>query len=464
MGFNNDELNTIGSAMRYPIGEKASETESFTRSLGITSNINYMYDHRYYADVSFRVDGSSQFGANNRFAPFYSVGVGWNLHREAFLKDSKVINNLRLKASYGETGSQQFSAYQAMQLFEYYLSDRYGNWGAAKLRSFGNKDLKWQITTQANVGAEIGLFVNRLTAQFDYYVKKTTNLLSNIEIPRATGFGNYIANVGEVQNLGFEAALGGAILQDQARRILWTVNAKIAYNKDRITKLSEDIKRQTEEYLQQDVDVSTLFYEGYSQNALYVVRSLGVDPSTGQEVFLDKNGNVVYEWAPSDKVYAGVQEPAYRGNISTMFRYKNLSFNLSLAYHWGGVVYNSTLLDRVELLRAYIPEQNVDRRVLTDRWSRPGDIATFKKIPTADETDIQTRATTRFVMDDKVFQLQTASVEYRLETDWLKKARIQTARISLNASDLFYISTVKRERGLDYPFARRVGASITLMF
>ncbi|MDR3183997.1 MAG: SusC/RagA family TonB-linked outer membrane protein [Prevotellaceae bacterium] len=464
VGFNNDELNTIGSAMRYPTGEKATEAESFTRSLGITSNINYMYDNRYYADLSFRVDGSSQFGANNRFAPFYSVGLGWNLHREGFLKDSEVVNNLRLKVSYGETGSQQFSAYQAMQVFKYYLNDRYGNWGAAYLNSFGNKDLKWQVTSQLNVGTEAGLFNNRVTAQFDYYVKKTSNLLSNIDIPLATGFGNYIANVGEVQNIGFEAALGGAIIRDQARRILWTVNAKIAYNKDKITKLSEDIKRQTEEYLLQDVDVSTLFYEGHSQNALYVVRSLGIDPSTGQEVFLDKNDNVVYKWAPSDKVYAGVQEPTYRGNISTMLRYKNLSFNLSFAYHWGGVVYNSTLLNRVELLRTAIPDRNVDRRVFTNRWSRPGDIAAFKKIPTADETDIRTRGTTRFVMDDQVFQLQTASVEYRLETDWLKKARIQNAKISLNMSDLFYISSVKRERGLEYPFARRIGASLSLTF
>jgi hypothetical protein len=268
--------------------------------------------------------------------------------------------------------------------------------------------------------------------------------------------------VGEVKNTGFEASLGGAIIRN--KDFLWMVNGKIAYNRDKITKLSDDIKRQNEEYLQQDVDVSTLFYEGYSQNALYVVRSLGIDPSTGQEVFLDKNGNTVYEWAPSDKAYAGVQEPLYRGNISTMLRYKNLTLNLSFAYHWGGVAYNSTLLNRVELLRADIPDQNVDRRVLSDRWSRPGDVVSFKKIPNADETDLQTRGTTRFVMEDQVFQLQTASLEYRLETAWLQKAKIQAARLSLNMSDLFYISSVKRERGLDYPFARRVGMSLILMF
>jgi capsid portal protein len=118
----------------------------------------------------------------------------------------------------------------------------------------------------------------------------------------------------------------------------------------------------------------------------------------------------------------------------------------------------------VELLRTDIPDQNVDRRVLANRWSQPGDIAAFKKIPAADETDIQTRGPTRFIMDDRVFQLQTASMEYRLETDWLKKVNIQNARISLNMSDLFYISSVKRERGLEYPFARRAGASITLTF
>ncbi len=464
VGFTSEKLSSLGNALSYPTSSKPTEVEDKTRSVGFTGTVNYTYDNRYFVDGSYRTDGSSQFGTNKRFAPFWSIGIGWNIHNEEFLKGHKLINSLRLKASYGQTGSQQFSAYQAMRSFKYYTADRYGAWSGAYLQSLGNEDLRWQITDQFNIGTEIGILNNRITASLDYYMKKTSNLLSNIDIPLATGFDSYIANIGEVKNNGFEASLGAYLIRNAERDITWMVTGKIAYNKNEITKLSDDVKRQTAEYLLQDVDMSTLFYEGYAQNSLYVVRSLGIDPSTGNEIFLDRNGNVVNEWKASDKVYAGIQDPSFRGNFSTMFRYKNLSLNLSFAYHWGGVQYNSTLLNRVEILRDDIIGQNVDRRVLTDRWSQPGDVATFKKIPSADQVDSKTRGTTRFVMEDRLLQLQTASIEYRLETEWLKKAGIQNARIGANMSDLLYISSVKRERGLDYPFARRIGASLSLLF
>jgi TonB-linked SusC/RagA family outer membrane protein len=462
VGFNDENLPSIGTAMRYPQSGKPAETDQFTRSVGFTGNVNYTYDNRYFADLALRADGSSQFGANNRFAPFYSLGAGWNLHREDFLKNHAVINSLRLKASYGQTGSQAFDAFLAMRTFEYSLTERYANWGIAYLRGFGNDELKWQVTTQYNIGSEISLFNNRLNAAIDIYEKRTSNLLSTIEVVHATGFSNYIANVGEVKNAGFEASLGGAIIR--RTDFSWSMNGKIAHNRDEIVKLSKEVQRQTEEYLLEGKDVSNLFYVGRSQNSLYCVRSLGIDPSTGQEVFLDKNGNVVHVWAPSDKVYAGVAEPLFRGNISTRLVYKNFTFNLSFGYHWGGVAYNQTLINRVEMRRSEVAGQNLDRRVLTERWNKPGDIVSYKKIPTASEPDITTRATTRFVMKDQVFHLQAASIEYHFVGDWVRKAGFQNARLAMNTSDLFYISSIKRERGLEYPFARRIGATITLMF
>jgi outer membrane receptor protein involved in Fe transport len=472
VGFNDENLPSIGVGMRYPEGGKPSESDAISRAVGITGNVNYTYDNRYFADVSFRLDGSSQFGKNNRFAPFYSVGAGWNLHREDFLKNHAYISNFRLKASYGQTGSQAFDAYMAMRTFEYSLSERYANWGVAHLKGFGNEDLKWQITTQYNLGAEIGLFNNRVSAGLDIYEKRTSNLLSTLEIPHATGFANYTANIGEVSNTGFEASLGGTIIR--RKDFSWSVNGKIAYNRDKIIRLSQDVMDQMDAYIQamedslanngRVPDMAQLFYIGHSQNSIYVVRSLGIDPSTGQEVFLDRRGNVVHEWSPSDQLYAGIAEPLFRGNISTRVSYKNFTFNLSFGYHWGGMAYNQTLIDRVELRRSHVAGQNLDRRVLTERWNQPGDIVSYKKIPSATESDIATRGTSRFVMKDQVFQLQSAGIEYRLAGNWVKKAGLQSARISANMSDLFYISSIKRERGLTYPFARRIGASITLMF
>jgi TonB-linked SusC/RagA family outer membrane protein len=459
-GFPNENMSFLGSGMQYEQDGIPSGSESTTRRVGLTGNLNYTYDNRYYADLSYRVDGSSQFGSKNRFAPFWSVGLGWNLHRENFLKDNDFITSLRLKASYGQTGSQQFSAYQALQTYQFFSGDKYLNRGGAYLMALGNENLKWQITNQFNVGAEISIMNNMLNATFDYYTKETSALLSSRDLPRSTGYSSFIDNIGSVKNYGFETGLNYYVIRNTENELIWLLGAKLAYNKNEITKLSEAIKEQTEEYKAQDVDVSTLFYEGYAQNSIWAVRSLGVDPSTGNELFLDEDGNITETWSPSAKVYCGVSEPIYRGNITSMLRYKNFTLNLSFGYHWGGQVYNQTLISKVEVTRSILGAQNVDRRVLSDRWSQPGDMTFFKGF-----SNTATRATSRFVMDDNVFELQSASLQYRVEqAAFLKKNKIQSVIIGVNTSDLFYFSSVKRERGTSYPFAKRIGASVSIMF
>jgi len=258
---------------------------------------------------------------------------------------------------------------------------------------------------------------------------------------------------------GFETSLSGYVIRDTERKLIWLVSGKLVYNKNKITRLSDAIKQQTEEYKLQEVDVNNLFYEGYSQNSIYAVRSLGIDPSTGNEIFLDKDGNITDTWNPSAKVYLGVNEPTFRGNASTMFMYKNLSLNLSFGFHWGGKLYNETLIDKVEVLRSSVGERNLDKRVLEDRWSEAGDLVFFKKI-----SNVKTHATSRFVMNDRVFELQTATLQYKWESDFLKKANIQNMTFGINMSDVFYLSSVKRERGTSYPFARRVGMTVSLLF
>ncbi len=457
-GFTNDRP-FIGNALNYPQNGKPSSTESKTRRVGLVANANYVYANRYYADFSVRTDGSSQFGAKNRFGTFWSAGIGWNLHREAFLSANDWLNTLRLRLSYGETGSQKFQSWQALSIYEYYTDKRYGVRSGSYLKGLGNEDLKWQVTSQYNVGAEIAVLNNRIKANFDYYVKKTNNLLSTMDLPHSTGFSSYMENIGEVQNIGYEASVNGYLIRDTEREIVLMLSAKLTYNRDKITKLSEDIKHQTEETLKKGADINYLFYEGRSQNSLYAVRSLGIDPSSGQEMFLDKDGKPTFDWAPSDKVYMGVNEPLYNGNAGLMFGWKDLTVNLSFGYHWGGKQYNSTLLDKVEVTKETIEKSNVDRRVLADRWMREGDVVFFKGL-----SNTATRATSRFVMKDNVFELQSANVQYKWHAPYLKRMGLQTVTFAVNMSDLFYLSSVKRERGTSFPFARTVGASVSLLF
>ena len=436
-----------------------SASESTTRRVGLVGNVNYVYDNRYYADFSLRTDGSSQFGSNKRFGTFWSAGIGWNLHQEKFLKGNDFLNVLRLRLSYGETGSQKFSAYQALPMFKYYDNDRYGYWGGAYLMGLGNEDLKWQVTSQYNAGLEFTILKNRIKGSLDLYTKTTNNLLSSMDLPLATGFSSYMENIGKVKNTGFEASLSGYLVRDTERDITLMVSGKLAYNKNEIVKLSDDLKRQTAKMLEADADINTLYYEGRSQNSIYAVRSLGIDPSSGKEIFLDKNGNPTYDWKPSDKVYMGVAEPTYKGNAGLSFSYKDLSLNLSFGYHWGGKQYNSTLLNKVEVTTTTIKNSNVDNRVFSDRWLKDGDVVYFKGL-----SNEQTRMTSRFVMSDNVFSLQSASIQYRWTADYLKQMGIENVRFSVNASDLFYISSVKTERGTSYPYARNVGLNVSLLF
>ena len=255
-GFTNDRP-FIGNALNYAENDMPSASEYTTRRLGLVGNVNYVYDNRYYVDLSLRTDGSSQFGSNKRFGTFWSAGLGWNVHNEHFWGENPYLNTLRLRLSYGETGSQKFSAYQALPMFKYYDDDRYAYWGGAYLMGLGNEDLKWQVTAQYNLGMEFSVLNNRVKGSLDVYSKLTNNLLSAMDIPLATGFSSYMENIGKVKNTGFEMSVSGYIIRDTERKMSLMVSGKLAYNKNEITKLSDDLKRQTEEMLMDDVDVNT---------------------------------------------------------------------------------------------------------------------------------------------------------------------------------------------------------------
>jgi TonB-linked SusC/RagA family outer membrane protein len=458
-GFASDKAHYFSNALQYAEGTKPSGGESITRSVGLTGNLNYTYANRYYADFSYRVDGSSQFGSENRFAPFWSVGLGWNLHNESILKGISAITNLRLRGSYGNTGSQQFSAYQALAMFQYANDTRYLVWNGAALMGLGNNHLKWQNTRQGNVGLEVGLWDNRLSFSLDAYKKKTDNLLSQMEIPRSHGFASYTENVGTVQNVGYEGMVSGQLIRDSRQNLRWTLTAKFAYNRDKVTKLSQAMKDQVEIQKRLNVEINSLLYEGYSSKSIWAVPSLGIDPSTGDEILLDPDGQPTTTWSSLAKRYYGDAEPRLRGNVSTLFSWRNLSLNLSFAYHWGGKQYNTTLLQKVEVSSAQLI-YTVDKRVYTERWQKPGDVKGFKKY-----NGSATKATSRFVMKDNVFEFQSASLQYRWHAAFLREnLGVEALNLSVNMSDVFYISSIKRERGIDYPFTRKISCAFSFMF
>lgn len=454
LGYN-DRFDFLPNAAGYTENGKPSGSESKARRAGITSNLNYTYRNRYYIDGSFNLDGSSQFGVQKKFAPFWSTGLGWNIHNEGFVNHD-IFSQLQLRASYGVTGSQQFASYQGLTTYEYDVNDRYMFSTPAFLMGYGNRDLTWQWTNKTNMGLNFGLFDRMLTGSLDAYVQTTNNMLSQRTIPASTGFTTFSENVGRIKNTGVEMMLSGYPIRNY-RNFSWMITGRMAQNTNEILELSPEIKKQTEEYQASNAEMSRLMYEGQSSTSIYAVRSLGIDPSTGQELFYDRDGNITYTWNPNAKIWVGDTEAKYRGNISSLFRYKDLSLNLSFGFHFGGQQYNSTLINRVEIEKRHL-NNNVDRRVLEDRWYEPGQIAFYKSFYDLEGNPAgETKASSRFVQNDNMFSLQSASLSYRFNGQWLKRTMgVQGMELSANVADLFYVSTIKRERGLSYPFSRQV--------
>ncbi len=448
-GFADDRYSDPAFAIQFMEDSRPGSSESTVRSIGMLANFNYIYDDRYFLDLSGRYDGSSQFGADRRWAPFWSVGGGWNVHEEHFWSTNSVLDLFKIRASYGVTGNQEFSAYQAKTMYQYQTGRLYNQLIPATLMGYGNPDLKWQNQYSTNIGFDLGLWKNRLSLTFNYYWKRTEGMLTTITVAPSLGFpsNSFTANLGEISNRGWELNLGASILRDPANDLEWRVNVQASQNRNKLTKINNQLRGLNDQNNQEKEIPGAVYEEGESLSAIKAVPSLGIDPATGQEIYVKKDGTLTYEWDAADKVLCGDTEPDVYGNISTNLYWKGWNLNAIFQYSVGGDVYNSTLSSRVEGVN---PATNADRRVLNDRWTTPGQHALYRNIRDYGQTYISTR----FVQRDNYLDFTSLSLSYDFPKKWIQPYKISTLRLSFYANDLFHLSTVKQERGLDYPFAR----------
>ena len=459
-GFPDESLDFLPAALQYVKDGSPGGSETTTRSIGLVGSAVYSYMDRYFVDASIRLDGSSQFGDKRRFAPFWSAGIGWSIHREKFIADNfSFIDRLKLRLTYGNTGNQNFNSYEAQATYRYYTDDNYGGWVGASRSGLGNDYLEWQKSSQYDIGVELGLFNNLINIDANYYIKKTSNLRSTLELPYSNGFTSYTENIGSLENKGFDIGIIGWLLRNTDRRMNWSVRAELRHESDKITKLSEALKAEMEELAQvAGKTPNMIFREGESKNSLYAVKSLGIDPSTGRELFLTRDGEITYAWNVRDRVNVGNKEPRYRGNISTRFQWRDLAVSMSFGFLWGGQQYNQTLIDKVETSDNIM---NVDRRVFTDRWTKPGDRAKYRGIS---EKGL-VYYSSRFVQDNAAFYCQNIYLEYTIRGKrWQDALGLQNIRLSANTGELFYWTTVKQERGTIYPFSRQFSFSASIQF
>lgn len=467
-GFLSDEQNDIAYATTYPDGGKPSGSEDLSASLGGFLAANFMWKNRYVLDGSYRVSGSSKFGSDHRYAPFWSVGAGWNIHNEEFAKKLGWINTLRLRGSYGYTGSVKFSSYQAVTTYKYnsdYLS--YTGVGAIPM-GMANPDLKWLITKKFNVGITSSLFGDRLNVNFDVYNEKTTDMLIDRSLPPSSGTTSVKANLGSQTSNGIEFSLWGKIIK--TRDWEWSLSVNGLHSKTTINNISDAMKRMNEQnasgFTSSDgstniASSSPLFQyrEGESPSAIYAVRSAGIDPATGNEIFIKKDGSYTYKYDSKDQVSCGDTNPTLQGSISSMLQYKNFSLTASFSYRFGGEMYNSTRALKVENVN---PRKNCDVRAFTDRWTNVGDVKPY--IDIAKATGNTSVYTDRFVEKDDELWLSSLYLQYNVPMTFLKKLHIQKMYLGIGTEDLFRITSAKYERGTSYPFSRSINMSASLTF
>lgn len=460
VGFVNPDMVFIGAATSFEENSNPNGIYDKSRLVGFFGNVNYGYDNRYFLDLSFRTDGSSKFGRNSRFAPFWSVGVAWNVHKEAFWSGNEK-NALKLRASVGSTGTTNFSSTQALTTYNYDFSKVYNGVFGVSLAGYGNPDLKWQNTISYNVGVDMTLFKGLIVFNGDFYIKDTENLLLPLTVAPSTGFSSYVENIGELRNTGVEGRLRLNLIRDSQKDLRWNVTFAAFHNKSKITKLSNQLeeinKYANSDYYNKGTVVYRQYEAGRSQSALMVVRSGGIDPATGNEIYIKRNGDLTFEYDANDKVKVGDMKPTIEGNVNTNLTWKGFTLYMLFKYQFGAKAYNGTLASKVEGANPY---KNADKRVLYDRWKEPGDHAKFRRID--DRTSPY--QTTRLVFDNDVFSLSSMSLSYELPRDISQKIYADRVRLMLSTTDVFRLSTIKQERGTSYPFARTFNLSLNVTF
>lgn len=457
-GFVNDKLTYPSYAQQFQKNGKPTGYFDKGRTIGFLGNINIGWDNRYIADFSIRTDGSSRFGRDNQFAPFWSVGLAWNVNREEFWTGT---GSMKIRASVGSTGSTKFSADQAMTRFIYNSDGEYNGIYGAELSQYGNTALKWQNTLKYNVGLDMTVWKNIVTLNFDAYLERTENLLMDVDVAPSTGFTSYKENMGSLDNKGIEARLRLNLLRGNDKGWNWNVTLSAAHEQDKIRKLSNAMKAMNEQALDIEKNSGTEIYQmfevGRSQKALMLVKSLGIDPATGNEVYLKRDGSTTFDYDPNDRVEVGNTTPKIQGFMNTNLSWNHIELYMAFNYEYGAEMYNTTLASKVE---GASPYQNADKRVLYDRWKKPGDIAMFRRID--DQSTVY--QSSRLVQKNNYIRMSSLSLMYDIPREKLAKTFIERCKFTFSMTDLFRISTIKQERGTSYPFAWTYSLGVNLTF
>ncbi len=395
------------------------------------ADFTYTFKGKYSAKVGARRDGSSRFGRNNRFANFFSVGANWILSEESFMKNVSFIDLLKLRVSYGTAGNQEVGDFDDLEV---YGAGVY-NGQPTLVPGIGNPDLRWETNNQFNIGIEYGLFESRITGSIEYYNNLTTDLFLDAQLSRTTGFSSLDLNVGEMRNSGIEIQVNANLLNTNGFR--WDISGNYSYNDNKIEKL----------YNGQELELGTfILREGEPFGSHYFVERVGVDPSTGQYLWYDLNGNVTNVFNENNRTTNhGIAYAPHYGGITNTLSYKGVTISALFTYAAG-----NTRLDNDRFFLedpGRLGTANVSDAVL-DIWRQPGDITGIAAFGQARRFD------SGFIQDASFLRLRNVTMSYQLPTAAVQKAGLRSARVYVQGQNVF---TFTNWSGLDPEDSSNVG-------
>jgi len=436
--FNDPELPEVGSSNNS--GTNPRQAYSFVSFFG---RANYAWKQRYLATLTYRRDGSSRFGENNKFGDFPAVSVGWVMTEESFMKGQDVVSLLKLKAGYGMTGNAEIPNYAQWGTTNVNGNNIYYIWDSNNqnplnpnywtISGLANPDLKWETTRTFDLGLEYGFLNNRISGEIAYYNKRSKDLFLEVATPSSSGWGSILRNIGEVENWGLEFSI-------KSRNIItkdftWTTDFNISMNKNKVL----DVGNAGADALGGTGDTRVL--KGHPIGVNYLVKKVGVDPADGAPLYeqLDKEGNVIgltKEYNPDrDRQAVGHPYPDFVGGLDNNFTYKNWDFGFLFTFQLGGNIYD----DSGKFQRGNLGGWTLSRKVL-DRWRQPGDITSVNRA-TLGNSGIATSAnTTEDLYDATFLRLKSVSIGYTLPTELVQKWRLQSVRLGLSATNLFCLT------------------------
>lgn len=420
-GFPTDAFQTLASAANNTF---YTSSETGFAYVSYFARANYKLMDKYLLGASVRRDGSSRFGANNRYGTFPAFSAGWIASREGFLQNASWLSFLKIRASYGLTGNSGISNFAHMGT---YNGANYAGTSGIRPWTLASPDLKWETTAQSDVGIDFGLFRNRINGEIDYYFKKTTDLLLNRTLPASSGYTGVTQNIGSLENKGWEVVINSNNLTGEFK---WNTSFNIAGNQNKVLDIAGPDIIVGENRVREGEPIGVFVTRDYA----------GVNPDNGHAWYWMDDGTKTEDYNLAPNRVVGDPNPDFLGGMTNTFMYKGFDLNILLSFVYGNSVYNGGGQYQMMQFSNWLDNQTKD---MLDRWQQPGDVTDVPQavFPFSDYS--ATNPSSRYLSDASYLRLKSVSLGYNLPSQLVQRMRLRSVKVYASATNLFLWTNYK---------------------